>query len=468
MFKQTKSVNQALLSIGLDIILTLSALFLVDALCTRSSNFLGFYLGRQCVPLWSYFLILSVWGIGFLLGSMYNPRRLNWAVDEIQTLILSLGFSFLLVTGVLFFLDLSLPRLLFFLFFIIDFIFLMSWRLLFRLITRRQPKLRSEKRVLIVGAGTSGKQVVKAFKRYGTQSIRLVGYLDDKVVKSPNGLPILGKLDDIRPIIKKCSIDDVIVALPLRSYERAIKLVCDVDDLPIRIRVIPDYFNHTYHRIQVENFGGMPLVSLRDPALNDVELLMKRLFDILIVGTTMLFLWPVFVIIVLAIRIDSRGPVFFKQRRVGDNGQFFYMYKFRSMVPDAANRQYEVNTIDKKGQIIHKKENDPRITKVGRILRRMSLDELPQLLNILKGDMSLVGPRPEMPWLVEKYEPWQRARFSVPQGLTGWWQVNGRSDKPMHLNTQDDLYYIENYSMWLDLSILLRTPLTVVRGKGAY
>jgi lipopolysaccharide/colanic/teichoic acid biosynthesis glycosyltransferase len=152
---------------------------------------------------------------------------------------------------------------------------------------------------------------------------------------------------------------------------------------------------------------------------------------------------------------------------VGENGKLFCIYKFRSMVVDAEadlmkQRQIEDQTA------AHKRPHDPRVTRVGHFLRRTSIDELPQLFNVLKGEMSLVGPRPELPGLVEQYEIWQRRRFAVPPGITGWWQVNGRSDRPMHLHTDDDLYYIQNYSPLMDLRILWRTIGTVVRGKGAY
>jgi lipopolysaccharide/colanic/teichoic acid biosynthesis glycosyltransferase len=138
------------------------------------------------------------------------------------------------------------------------------------------------------------------------------------------------------------------------------------------------------------------------------------------------------------------------------------------MIKNAEQLQDQVEKRDKLGNLVHKSKDDPRVTRVGRLLRRFSLDELPQLLNILGGTMSLVGPRPEMPYLVEKYQPWQRKRFAVPPGLTGWWQVNGRSDKPMHLHTEDDLYYIQNYSIWLDLQIIARTIWVVLIGKGSY
>ena len=182
----------------------------------------------------------------------------------------------------------------------------------------------------------------------------------------------------------------------------------------------------------------------------------------------LLLLSPLLLIIALAIRIDSPGSALFRQRRVGENGRLFDMLKFRTMYLDAEERQEEVLQQTEDGGIIHKRKEDPRVTKVGRFLRRTSFDELPQFINVLKGEMSLVGPRPEMPWLVDKYKSWQRKRFAVPQGITGWWQINGRSEKPMHLNPEDDLYYVYNYSLWLDVKILLRTPIAVISGKGAF
>ena len=144
------------------------------------------------------------------------------------------------------------------------------------------------------------------------------------------------------------------------------------------------------------------------------------------------------------------------------------MFKFRTMVCNTDEIHRQVEQTDPVGNLIYKSVNDPRVTRLGRLLRRTSMDELPQLFNVLKGEMSLVGPRPELPYLVEKYEPWQRARFSVPQGVTGWWQIQGRSDKPMHLNTEDDLYYVQNYSILLDIYILFKTIAVVWSGKGAY
>jgi lipopolysaccharide/colanic/teichoic acid biosynthesis glycosyltransferase len=173
-------------------------------------------------------------------------------------------------------------------------------------------------------------------------------------------------------------------------------------------------------------------------------------------------------LVALAIKLDSPGPALFVQERIGENGQPFEMFKFRSMVAGAERMNNSVAPQGRDDVIVHKAPNDMRVTRVGRFIRRTSLDELPQLLNVLRGEMSLVGPRPELPWLVENYEIWQRRRFAVPPGMTGWWQINGRSDRLMHMHTEDDLYYIQNYSPLLDLQILWRTIGVVVRGRGAY
>jgi exopolysaccharide biosynthesis polyprenyl glycosylphosphotransferase len=181
-----------------------------------------------------------------------------------------------------------------------------------------------------------------------------------------------------------------------------------------------------------------------------------------------ILLAPVMLLIAVLIKLESPGPIIFRQERIGEYGRRFQMLKFRTMYQDADRRWQEVAKRDEQGRLIHKVKDDPRVTRVGRKLRRTSLDELPQLFNVLRGEMSLVGPRPEMPYIAAEYEPWQWQRFRVPPGITGWWQINGRSEKPMHLHTEDDLYYIQNYSFWLDLRILMRTLIVVWKGHGAY
>jgi exopolysaccharide biosynthesis polyprenyl glycosylphosphotransferase len=279
---------------------------------------------------------------------------------------------------------------------------------------------------------------------------------------------ILGTLDETRQAIAANRITDLVIALPQRAHQRIDALVNELIDVPVQIWIVPDYFHLTLHHAVIEDFAGIPMLDLRAAALNDYQRLVKRAFDLFATSLLMLVALPVMGLAALAILLDDGRPVLFRQKRVGENGRLFEIFKFRTMVKNAEALRHLVEKVDDGGNIIHKTREDPRITRVGRILRRFSLDELPQLFNILAGSMSLVGPRPELPYLVEKYQPWQRKRFAVPQGLTGWWQIHGRSDKPMHLHTEDDLYYVQNYSIWLDIQILVKTAWIVVRGKGAY
>lgn len=217
----------------------------------------------------------------------------------------------------------------------------------------------------------------------------------------------------------------------------------------------------------VQDLDGRLRIGLQQAAMGPFERRVKRLFDLVVGSIFLILALPLLGVIAVAIRLDSPGPVLFRQQRVGENGKQFGMFKFRSMVDGAEAREIEQLRIADNGQPL-KCADDPRVTRVGRFIRRASIDELPQLLNVLRGEMSLVGPRPELPWIVAMYEPWQYRRLDVPQGMTGWWQVNGRSDKPMYLHTEEDIFYIENYSFLLDLRILGRTAGAVIRQRGAY
>ncbi|MCB9005511.1 MAG: sugar transferase [Ardenticatenaceae bacterium] len=409
-----------------------------------------------------------MWISTFLLISVYDPKHVYKIVDEIQSVVLASGLATFLFAGYLYLTVRDFSRWLFVLVVFFTLILTLSWRLIARIIFRVNRVAVAERRVLIIGAGEVGRRVGQMIAQSHWMGLTLAGYLDDDPDKQEKGLPVLGKLSTVREIIGREMVDDVVVALPQRAYGQVNKLVLSLHDMPVNVRVVPDYFSLALYRATVEEFGGLPMINLRDPALNSVQRLVKRLFDLVIGSFFVLLMLPILSIVALLIKFDSSGPIFFRQQRVGENGRIFQMVKFRTMIVGAEKLQKKVNEINGNGELIHKKENDPRVTRIGRLLRRTSLDELPQLFNVIKGDMSLVGPRPEMPWLVDHYEPWQHKRFAVPQGITGWWQVNGRSDKPMHLHTEDDIYYIQNYSLWMDLYILIKTPFVVLRGKGAY
>jgi lipopolysaccharide/colanic/teichoic acid biosynthesis glycosyltransferase len=210
------------------------------------------------------------------------------------------------------------------------------------------------------------------------------------------------------------------------------------------------------------------VIAYKDTAISWRQRVAKRLIDLTLTSLIAVLAAPLLALVACAIWLERDGPIFFRQQRVGEGGRIFTMYKFRTMIPGAEQQQWAVGHPNQNGAIIYKTADDPRVTRLGRSLRRTSLDELPQLWNVLRGDMSLIGPRPELPWLVAQYERWQYRRLAVPQGMTGLWQVSGRSQNPMYLFTELDIHYVDHYSLWLDLSILIRTPLVVLRGVGAF
>ncbi len=466
-------VNYAIFSILLDVGLTIVALVLAIFLVTRIPNLPTFSGSIQVnVPGIVFVIVPLLWGTTFLVASVYDPKRIYKAIDELQIVTVATLVAALLFAGFLYLTYRDFSRWLFIIFVGLDLVMLIGWRIIARSVFRLGRLPGPERRVLIVGAGDVGQRVGQMIQEYEWMGLNLSGYLDDNNhPRNRNGdvqTVVLGKVDDVRTIVQSRHVDDVVIALPQRAYDQINALVLAMHDLPVQVRVVPDYYSLALYRATVEDFGGLPMINLRDPALNEVQRLVKRAFDLVIAGTILLVASPFMLAIAGLIKLDSPGTVIFRQQRVGENGRLFPMYKFRSMVVGAELMQSDVEETTTDGKLIFKKANDPRITNIGRLLRHTSLDELPQLINVMKGDMSLVGPRPELPWLVGQYEPWQHKRFAVPQGMTGWWQINGRADKPLHLHTEDDIYYVQNYSLWMDIYILLKTPWVVVRGKGAY
>ncbi len=462
------STKLALFSLLLDLGLTAGALALAEYL--RGTLPWGKPFVREAyVPGMLYGVVILIWLVVFNVLSIYDPKRTYKAVDEFQSVIVANCFAALVFAGTLYLTFREVSRLLFVYFAVLSMAALLLWRVVaraaFRLFNGRSFP---ERRVLVVGAGELGHRISATIREYAWTGLTLVGYLDDDPGKRDNGLPVLGTLDDVRRIVHEHHIDELVIALPQRAHERFNQLIADLQPVSVNIRVVPDYFSLALFRATVDDFGGLPLVNLREPVLNPYQRLMKRTLDLMLGGIALLLASPVMALIAIAIKLDSPGVAFFKQPRVGESGKIFGMIKFRSMVADADQRQDEVVERTEDGRLVHKRKDDPRVTRVGALIRATSLDELPQLLNVLKGEMSLVGPRPELPWLVEQYEPGQRKRFAVPQGITGWWQVNGRSNKLMHEHTEEDLYYIQNYSLLLDLQILYRTIGAVIKRSGAY
>lgn len=466
----------------------MAMLFIIDVIVIQVSLELAMAL-RYNQPIWQLFdpwpqptvqelrLVLHVafglLGVIFLAGnSVYNGRKVMRWIDEFQRVVMASTLVSLTLTGLLYLINLDLPRLGFFYFFIISTLLLVAYRGFLRAwhwVNKHNPDI--ETRILIVGADKRGIDVADELRRQRWPGVRLLGFVaKDAELKNTvvAELPVLGSLADTQALVMEYQVDEVIIALPLHEHEQLVDLVAQLYEQPVRVRVVPDLIDLAFHNATIESAGSILFIGLRDPAIDGMQRLLKRLLDMAISLFVLVLFSPIVLLVALLIKLEDGGPVFYKAQRVGENGRLFLMWKFRSMVNDADKRNDDVAHYDEHGNVIHKRRDDPRVTRIGRFIRRTSLDELPQLINVLRGDMSLVGPRPELPWMVARYQPWQRKRFAVPQGMTGWWQISGRSDAPMHLHTEHDLYYIQNYSLWLDIQILWRTIGVILSGKGAY
>jgi exopolysaccharide biosynthesis polyprenyl glycosylphosphotransferase len=461
------------------------ALLFSDLLATVSSLALALWL-RQTLPyglpfspigggpnLAIYSMALLIWTVTFAQLRAYDPDRLLRIIDEMNVVLRAVATSTLLLAGALYLTFRGLSRLLFVYFAFLDAILVIALRLAIRFALKRQAREHpAEQRILLVGAGELGDRMAKVISEREWMGLQVVGFLDDDPQKagvSVAGFPVLGTLDAALTVVEEHCIHEVIVTLPSYAYKRLEQLISILFDTRVNVRVVPDVFPLAYLRPTVGALADTPLITLKEPALNAPTLLAKRLLDLLVAVVSLLLLWPVMLLVAVWIRLDSPGPAIFRQERVGLHGRPFTLFKFRTMITGAERQMDIIIDHTASGQpFLRKDRTDPRVTRAGRFLRRWSLDELPQLFNVLKGEMSLVGPRPDLPSLMQDYESWQHKRYSVPPGITGWWQITGRSTKPSTLHVEDDLYYIRNHSLLLDLQILARTVGAVVRGEGAY
>jgi exopolysaccharide biosynthesis polyprenyl glycosylphosphotransferase len=466
------STNFALFSMLLDMLVV--AVSLCIAVTIRPLlNSLSFIIPLPAsigLPLVLYFLFPIVGIIIFSAFALYDGKKFLRAVDEFSTLTFAFLILSIALAGILYLSFRDISRALFVTFISLAFCGLVFWRILARIYFRyRKEQLNGQtRRMLVVGAGPLGQSVCESIITQAIENLCVVGYMEDDGTAPIEGIDILGEIDDIKQVVHDYQVTDVVLAVPHSAYQNLAHVVSLIEDAPVRIWVALGFYDLALYKMEITELAGIPVLDLRASALNEYQIQVKRAFDLLFGSIAFILSLPLMLVIATTIWLQDHGPIIFKQQRVGENSRLFTMYKFRTMVPNAESLVNTTSHNDENGNHIHKTPNDPRITRVGRFLRRLSLDELPQLYNVLEGSMSLVGPRPELPYLVEKYQPWQRKRFAVPPGMTGWWQVNGRSDRPLHLNTEDDLYYIQNYSILLDSIILLRTAWTVLMGKGSF
>ena len=326
-------------------------------------------------------------------------------------------------------------------------------------------------RALIVGVGEVGLTVLRTMLARPELGFRIVGFVDDHPERSGVSFgPIraLGGLDQIAPMLDSKAVDEVIITLPWSNHQRILDIVQQCDGRGVRVRVVPDLFQMSLSSVDVDDLGGIPLIGLRAPSLSGANMLVKRTFDLALGIPIAIVMSPLLAIISLLIELDSPGPLLFRQTRVGLHGRSFQCYKFRSMRRGAEEEVDQLRDRNEASGPLFKIKDDPRRTRVGRLLRRLSIDEFPQLINVLRGEMSLVGPRPPLPSEVDQYQDWHKQRLTARPGMTGLWQVSGRSDLSFDEGVLLDIFYIENWSPLLDLKILLRTIPKMLSGDGAY
>lgn len=327
------------------------------------------------------------------------------------------------------------------------------------------------RRVLLVGAGNVGRMVMRTVAARPDYGLKLVGFLDDhpaKVATDIGRFRALGPVDAATEVIRSEAIDRVIICLPWQSHRTIQRLLRECEQVGVPAYAVPDLFHLTKDQMKVEELNGIPLLSTRELSIRGWNAVIKRAFDVVVGALAVALALPFCLLIAAAIRLDTAGPILYSQVRVGKNGRHFRCYKFRSMVSNADELREQVALLNESNGPLFKIRNDPRLTRVGRLIRRYSLDELPQLLNVLHGEMSLIGPRPNLPDEVGHYEDWMLKRLLVCPGLTGLWQVSGRSDLTFEEMVLLDIYYVENWTMGLDLNILLRSVPAVVQARGAY
>jgi exopolysaccharide biosynthesis polyprenyl glycosylphosphotransferase len=320
----------------------------------------------------------------------------------------------------------------------------------------------SLRRIAIVGGGQWGTTLVDRVQVNPGLGYRIVGQIVDQVGTEIQDLRVLGSVDDIHNIVLREKLDTLIMTFPLRSHHKVTKILAQCNGLPLDLRFVPDIYEILTSRVNFYEIDGIPLIKLKELPLADPwNRLTKRCVDIILSTLLILFSAPLMGVIAVLIKLSSRGPVFYRQERVGEDGAIYRICKFRSMNHEAERETGPVWASD----------DDARCTRVGRIIRKLSLDELPQLFNVLKGEMSLIGPRPERPCFVEKFMeeiPRYPERHTVKSGITGWAQVNGlRGNTSLDERIRHDLYYIENWSLGFDLKILARTVLEMLRSKSA-
>ncbi len=415
--------------------------------------------------------ILLVWRGLFGFQEAYVGQRFTSLKTDLLVVVKTVIFGTLIVLTFAFLIKSNIPRTLIFIFAIVNLIFLFGEKALFyQFIGYLRKQGKNIKRVLVLGAGDVAKAFIFSVEKYPDWGLKILGLIcknELNVGDERFGYKLVGHTDDLRELLHYNPIDELVVALPAKHLGAVedVMAICDEEGVPVRI--VSPFFKNLISKANTDMIHGLPIIKFSSVERDDFEITLKRVMDIIVSFVSFVLLVPIFGPIAMLIKRESPGPVFYRWKVLGLNKRPLVSYKFRTMVENADNVKEKLIVNNEMSGTAFKMSNDPRITRVGKWLRKFSIDELPQLWSVLKGDMSLVGPRPPLQTEVEKYEGWHRRKLSVKPGITCLWQVNGRNeindfDEWMRL----DMKYIDEWSLWLDFKILFKTAWVVVRGTG--
>ena len=466
--------------------------YFVDLALTTLAFFSAFYLRNLVLPLLAperfptglyplqeylkvYPIVLIIWSVLLFTYHSYHSHRTIPVSREALTILRVVVVGNVILATLAYLIPLrQLSRAWFILFGVLSALFLVIEKIAVRVLARYvRAKGLNYRTILIVGTGRRALEVARMVTEHKYWGYKILGFVSDGH-RLPNGwgrYRIFGFVPDLKSLLEDGEfvepIDEIVFAVTRKKLDEMKQIFLYCEELGIRARVAMNFFQNRVARIEIEQLEGIPFLTFTTTPSDETQLAFKRLLDIAVSSALLLLATPVILFAALCIKLTSPGSVLFKQQRVGLNGRSFTLYKFRTMIADAHERRCEVDHLNEMNGPVFKMKGDPRVTPIGRVLRKFSLDELPQLWNVLKGDMSLVGPRPPIPEEVASYHRWHRRRLSMKPGLTCLWQISGRNEIDFDRWMQLDLQYIDNWSPGLDLKILLRTIPAVLSGRGA-
>jgi len=426
---------------------------------------------------WLYMLLIPLWIFLLDFTGFYQHRQVRSPQESVRSVFRANLMGIIITFFLLYVLKIKhVPRILLILYGIMDFLLMWGKELA---VKRFEPMWTAKANILLVGAPGDLHKVYERLKEIPSWKVSVLGLLlpspqngennkpsEEKVRGELDGVPVLGNTDKLEEILHRESVDYVVISPGREYFDRVQNLIALCETEGVETWLAADFFRTNIAHAYVDEFQDLPMLVFSTTPSLSWALMLKRVIDVVGALILIIFLMPIMLIIMVAIRVTSPGPIIFKQHRCTLHGREFWMYKFRTMVNEAENIRDELEERNEMSGPVFKIKNDPRITPVGRFLRRHSLDEFPQLFNVLIGDMSLVGPRPPIPSEVANYENWQRRRLSMRAGITCLWQVSGRNKLSFEDWMKLDLQYIDNWSLELDLVILLKTPLAIIRGTG--